>query len=98
MQDAWEHEVGEWKQEKRKILNAMTAPSGAIVDLSETRGMHLDRPTFKTHFMDKQDVIYARVIMEYNRPLTTSHKYNLIQAFSKAAQEFQDVVIYLKQI
>lgn len=94
MNQAWEHDAGEWKQEKRKILNAMTAPSGTAIDITETKSMYLQRPVFETHFMDKEDVVYAREVMEYNRPLTMSHRKNLIEVFAKAAQEFQDVVSF----
>lgn len=90
----WKHELGEWKQEKRKILNSMVAPSGNLIDISKT-SMFLDPSSqvYHTTLLDKQEAIYANKVIEYNKSLTLANfRSNLVEIFSSAAEEFQDKV------
>lgn len=83
--------LDEWKQEKRKILNAMVTQAGVPIEVAESKSIFLPR-IVETNFMEKQEVVYATKVMEYNKPSASSQKAHLVNVFAKAAEEFQDSV------
>lgn len=90
---SWKHQMAEWKQEKRKILNAMTAPSGQFIHF--VRPSSLVYPdsvqTVSTNIMGKQEAIFATKIDEYIRTLQEGKpKPNLIKLFATAAEDLRD--------
>lgn len=82
----------EWKQEKRKIINAMAAPSGAFLELDKHRKVYIDPPKINVS-LGPEETIYAAKVHEYNSVVGRSlQKPNLIQSFASAAEEFKDTV------
>ncbi|XP_017780537.1 PREDICTED: nuclear pore complex protein Nup93-like [Nicrophorus vespilloides] len=94
MEQTWEHESGEWKQEKRKILNAMTGPSGNFIDPLKKESMFMESPIVGSMHMTYQEAVYAAKIIELNkRSLRGDPKIDLVSYFAKAAEEFKDTKV-----
>lgn len=92
-EDLWQHQIAEWQVEKRKMLHAMTAPSGSFVDISKHKCIGVEPPPLGTNMLNKQEALYAVKVMEYNLSASWGvQKQNLIQTFAAAAEEYKDSV------
>nr|XP_022911673.1 nuclear pore complex protein Nup93-like [Onthophagus taurus] len=92
-EQAWEHQMGEWKQEKLKILNAMIGPSGNFITLPKQRTLFME-PVVVSSLLDKEEAMYAAKIMEYNMALMREgRKPNPVSLFAKAAEEFKNTKV-----
>lgn len=93
LDDSWNHQQAQWRQEKRKALSAMTAPSGAFIRFSKPAHLlYADSiRTVTTSMMGKQEAIFATKIDEYIRTLQEGKpKPNLIKVFAAAAEDLRD--------
>jgi hypothetical protein len=94
---SWEHQAGEWKQEKRKILNSMIGPSGAFIEVGKPSAIFMERPISIAPNLGVAETLYAAKIMEYNQAIGRSmQKPNLINSFIGVAQELRDAVSIFK--
>lgn len=85
--------MAEWEIEKKKLLYAMTAPSGAFIDVSKHKCMGVEPPPPGTHLLDKLEAMYAVKVMGYNMAATrASQKPNLVHVFAQVAEEYKDNV------
>lgn len=85
--------MAEWEIEKKKLLYAMTAPSGAFIDVTKHKCMGVEPKPPGTHLLDKLEAMYAVKIMDYNLSATrTSRKPNLVHVFGQVAEEYKDTV------
>lgn len=90
---SWEHQAGEWKQEKRKILNSMIGPSGAFLEIAKHPSVFMERPISVAPNLGVAETLYAARVMEYNKTVGRStHKPNLIDGFITATNELRDAV------
>ncbi|XP_043287801.1 nuclear pore complex protein Nup93-like [Venturia canescens] len=85
-----EHMLGEWKQMRYEIINAMTAPSGELVDLRGTPQRTKLAGTTASG-LSNVEMAYAKELQNYNdHVLRGITRPNLFAAFSKAAESFND--------
>ncbi|KRT79461.1 hypothetical protein AMK59_8427, partial [Oryctes borbonicus] len=90
MEQSWEHIQGEWKQEKRKILNAMIGPSGNFITLGKQKPTFVE-PSVGSALMGKEETVYASKLIEYNLALSRGlSKPNAVLFFAKTSEEFND--------
>lgn len=90
---SWEHQAGEWKQEKRKILNSMIGPSGGFIDIDRHSTIYMERPIAIAPHLGVAESIYAAKIMEYNLSLKHSmQRSSLINSFAGIINDFRDAV------
>ncbi|XP_034946888.1 nuclear pore complex protein Nup93-like [Chelonus insularis] len=85
-----EHMLGEWKQMRFEIINAMTAPSGELVDLRGTP-QRTKLAGSMVSSLSNVEMAYAKELQIYNDHISRGiSKPNLFNAFSKAAESFND--------
>ncbi|CAK9828479.1 Nuclear pore complex protein Nup93 [Anthophora retusa] len=85
-----EHMLGEWKQMRFEIINAMTAPSGELVDLRGTP-QRTKLAGSMISGLSSVEVAYVKELQNYNdHVLRGITKPNLFNAFCKAAETFND--------
>ncbi|OAD54318.1 Nuclear pore complex protein Nup93 [Eufriesea mexicana] len=92
-----EHMLGEWKQMRFEIINAMTAPSGELVDLRGTPQRTKLAGSMITG-LSSVEVAYVKELQNYNdhilRGVVKLYDHitrpNLFNAFCKAAESFND--------
>ncbi|XP_023288792.1 nuclear pore complex protein Nup93, partial [Orussus abietinus] len=85
-----EHMLGEWKQMRFEIMNAMTAPSGELVDL---RGIPQRTKLAGSIVsgLSNVEVAYSKELRNYNdHVLRGITRPSLFVAFSKVAESFND--------
>ncbi|XP_050302655.1 nuclear pore complex protein Nup93-like [Anthonomus grandis grandis] len=88
---AWEHQCSEWKQQKRKILNALGGRSGMPIELGKHQSILLERPSAHISHMGPNEMIYASKVIEYNTNLIRGMpKSNLVNVFYGISNEFKD--------
>lgn len=92
--NAWEHQESEWKQEKRKILNAIGGRSGLPIELGRHQSILIEKPKAPISHMGPNEMIYASKVIEYNNDLVRgmSSRPTLVNVFSSVASEFKDAV------
>lgn len=84
--------LSEWNEEKRKIISALTAPSGAPIEMPRRRKIYTAPPRIDIA-MGVEEAVYAAKVHEYNATSgRTIQKINLIELFGNAAKEFHDTV------
>lgn len=85
-----EHMLGEWKQMRFEIINAMTAPSGELVDLRGTP-QRTKLAGSMVSGLSNIEIAYAKELQTYNdHVLRGITRPSLFNAFSKAAESFYD--------
>ena len=85
-----EHMLGEWKQMRFEIINAMTAPSGELVDLRGTP-QRTKLAGSMVSGLSSVEVAYVKELQSYNdHVLRGITRPNLFNAFCKAAESFND--------
>ncbi|KAI4486446.1 hypothetical protein M0804_005816 [Polistes exclamans] len=85
-----EHILGEWKQMRFEIINAMTAPSGELVDLRGTP-QRTKLAGSMVSGLSNVEVAYAKELQNYNEHvLRGSIRPNLFNTFCKASESFND--------
>ncbi|XP_076242702.1 nuclear pore complex protein Nup93 [Calliopsis andreniformis] len=85
-----EHMLGEWKQMRFEIINAMTAPSGELVDLRGTP-QRTKLAGSMISGLSSVEVAYVKELQKYNdHVLKGITKRNLFTAFHTAAESFND--------
>ncbi|GLV42360.1 Nucleoporin 93kD-1 [Carabus blaptoides fortunei] len=90
----WEHINSEWKQEKRKILNAMIGPSQNFLDIRKHDVFQTTQDRSVPSTLSYQEQIYVRHIIDYNKMIVTgSTKPVLVTLLSKAAEQFKDTKV-----
>lgn len=99
---SWEHQRAEWSQERRKLISAMSAPSGEFVNVPKESHVYIN-PPLKPNLLGLQENVYATKLAEYNRNVIRGgQKPNLIEEFATVAQEFKDTVripnVYLQKL
>ncbi|XP_015127449.1 nuclear pore complex protein Nup93 [Diachasma alloeum] len=85
-----EHMLGEWKQMRFEIINAMTAPSGELVDL---RGIpqRTKLAGSMVSGLSNIETAYAKELQVYNdHVLRGISRPSLFNVFSRAAETFND--------
>ncbi|KAL6261107.1 hypothetical protein P5V15_008637 [Pogonomyrmex californicus] len=85
-----EHMLGEWKQMRFEIINAMTAPSGELVDL---RGapQRTKLAGSMVSGLSSVEVAYVKELQTYNdHVLRGVTRPSLFNAFCKASESFND--------
>ncbi|KOC66137.1 Nuclear pore complex protein Nup93 [Habropoda laboriosa] len=88
-----EHMLGEWKQMRFEIINAMTAPSGELVDLRGTP-QRTKLAGSMVSGLSSVEVAYVKELQNYNdHVLRGITRPNLFNAFCKAAKTFNDTKI-----
>lgn len=89
----WEHVNSEWKQEKRKILNAMMGPSQNFLDIRKYDVMPFPQDRSIPSTLSHQEKIYSRHIMDYNKMLVKgATKPVLVNLLAGAAEQIKDSV------
>lgn len=84
---------GEWKQEKRKILNAMIAPSNAFIEVDKKKSVFIEKAPAPSPGLGPEEAVYASKVYEFNNYSSKAvQKPNLVHVFAKAAEEFKDNV------
>lgn len=92
--NVWEHQAAEWKQQKRKILNALGGRSGLPIELGKHQSILMERPVAPLSRMGPNEMIYASKIMEYNNDLVRRlPKPNLVNEFCGILNEFKDAKV-----
>ncbi|KAL3282768.1 hypothetical protein HHI36_005935 [Cryptolaemus montrouzieri] len=92
--NAWEHQAGEWKQEKRKILNSMIAPSGSFLELGSNKSIFMEPSAPTAPFLGVSETLYATKIIEYNNSVAkNSQQQDLVSIFMKISQDFKDAKV-----
>lgn len=85
-----EHMLGEWKQMRFEIINAMTAPSGELVDLRGTP-QRTKLAGSMVSALSNIEIAYAKELQIYNdHVLRGITRPSLFNSFSKAAETFND--------
>ncbi|XP_014473557.1 PREDICTED: nuclear pore complex protein Nup93-like [Dinoponera quadriceps] len=85
-----EHMLGEWKQMRYEIINAMTAPSGELVDLRGTP-QRTKLAGSMVSGLSNIEVAYVKEIQTYNdHVLRGITRPSLFTAFCKASESFND--------
>ncbi|XP_051169702.1 nuclear pore complex protein Nup93-like [Leptopilina boulardi] len=85
-----EHILGEWKQMRYEIMNAMTAPSGDLVDLRGTP-QRTKLAGSMISGLSSMEVAYAKELQNYNdHVLRGVTRPSLFTLFAKAAEAFND--------
>ncbi|KAL2718929.1 nuclear pore complex protein Nup93-like [Vespula squamosa] len=85
-----EHILGEWKQMRFEIINAMTAPSGELVDLRGTP-QRTKLAGSMVSGLSNVEVAYAKELQNYNEHvLRGTTRPNLFNIFCKASESFND--------
>lgn len=90
---AWEHQAGEWKQEKRKILYAMGGHCGALVETGKPLSIMHEKSVARPPNLGPIETLYACKIIDYNTKVNQGvQKPNLVDVFSNLSNEFKDAV------
>ncbi|CAL7944031.1 unnamed protein product [Xylocopa violacea] len=85
-----EHMLGEWKQMRFEIINAMTAPSGELVDLRGTP-QRTKLAGSMVSGLSSIEVAYVKELQNYNEHVLKGiTRPNLFNAFCKAVESFND--------
>ncbi|XP_060518052.1 nuclear pore complex protein Nup93 [Cylas formicarius] len=93
-ENAWEHQSGEWKQQKRKILSALGGRSGLPIEIGKHQSIIMEKPSIPIGQLGPIETIYASKIMEYNKAIVTGvPKPNLVQMFLDVANQFKDAKV-----
>lgn len=91
----WEHIIGDWKQEKIKLMNALIGPSQNWIDIRkgpEQTILNESTSRVKSN-LNSQEMAYACEVYEYNKlVIAGGHRPNLVERFSKIATQFNDTV------
>lgn len=91
-EQCFDHMKADWKQEKRKIINAMAAPSGALIEMDRHRNVYIEPPNIDVN-LGPEEIVYACKVHEYNAAVGRSlNKINLVDVFASAADDFKDTV------
>ncbi|CAH0556800.1 unnamed protein product [Brassicogethes aeneus] len=91
---AWEHQSGEWKQEKRKILYAMGGHSGGLIENVKPLSIMHERSFSTAPNLGPIETIYFAKVKEYNTSVKRDlQKPNLVDIFLKVANEFKDAKV-----
>lgn len=91
-EQCFEHMKAEWKQEKRKIISAMAAPSGAFLEMDRHRKVYIEPPNIDVN-LGPEETVFAGKVHEFNATAGRSlQKIDLVQVFANTAQEFKDTV------
>lgn len=89
----WQHQIGEWKQEKRKIQNCMTSKSSCFTEMERRPHLYLKPHVSLTPNLGVAESLYAAKIMEYNQAIgKKTQKVNLINSFLNVATELKEAV------
>lgn len=92
-EQCFEHMQADWKQDKRRIISAMAAPSGAFIEMDRHRKLYVEPPSIDVT-LGPEETIYAAKVHEFNASIGRSlQKLNLVQVFATAAEEFKDTVV-----
>lgn len=92
-QTSWEHQEAEWKQEKRKILNALGANSGVFIEMGKQTNL-IERPAPVIANLGPAETIYVSQIIDYNKAIERGiQKPNLVNVLSCIANEFRDAKV-----
>ncbi|XP_001607183.1 nuclear pore complex protein Nup93 [Nasonia vitripennis] len=84
-----EHTLGEWKQMRFEIMNAMTAPSGELVDLRGTP--QRTKLAGSMTSLSQVESAYAKELQNYNEHVLKGvTRPSLFTSFAKAAESFND--------
>lgn len=93
----WEHILHDWKQEKIKLMNALIGPSQNWIDIRkgpEQTVLNEAIARGKSN-LSNQEMAYACEVYEYNKLVLSGElRPNLVERFSKIAQQFNDTVEY----
>lgn len=93
----WEHILNDWKQEKIKLMNALIGPSQNWIDIRkgpEQTVLNEAIARGKSN-LSSQEMAYACEVYEYNKLVIAGGlRPNLVERFSKIAQQFNDTVQY----
>ncbi|XP_018336593.1 nuclear pore complex protein Nup93-like [Agrilus planipennis] len=93
-QHSWEHELGEWKEEKRKILNAMLGPSENFIDIGKHTSVFMEPPALGATALGYYESVYASKIIEYNRAIIRgTFRPHLVESLINAASEFKETKV-----
>lgn len=85
-----EHMLGEWKQMRFEIMNAMTAPSGELVDLRGTP-QRTKLAGSMISGLSNVEIAYVKELKDYNKHvLYNISRPNLFSCFTKAAESLND--------
>ena len=85
-----EHMLGEWKQIRFEIINAMTAPSGELVDLRGTP-QRTKLAGSMISGLSNIEIAYAKELQNYNdHVLRGITRPSLFVSFAKASESFND--------
>ncbi|XP_011499100.1 PREDICTED: nuclear pore complex protein Nup93-like [Ceratosolen solmsi marchali] len=85
-----EHTLGEWKQMRFEIMNAMTAPSGELVDLRGTP-QRTKVDGLMINYLSNIEAAYVRELQNYNEQILKGViRPFLFTIFTKAAETFYD--------
>lgn len=85
-----EHMLGEWKQMRFEIINAMTAPSGELVDLRGTP-QRTKLAGSMVSGLSSIEVAYVKELQNYNdHVLRGITRPSLFTSFCKASESFND--------
>ncbi|CAG9768838.1 unnamed protein product [Ceutorhynchus assimilis] len=89
---AWAHQQSQWKQEKMKIISALSGNSGLAVKFGKSQTVFIKNRPAPLAQMPPNEKIYACKVIEYNTSLVRglSSKTNLINVFENVAAEFKD--------
>lgn len=89
----WEHIIGDWKQEKIKLMNALIGPSQNWIDIRKCPEQTvLNESTARVRSnLNSQEMAYACEVYEFNKLVIAGERRpNLVERFSKIATQFND--------
>lgn len=90
---SWQHQIGEWKQEKRKVQNCMVSKSSVFMEMERRPNLYLQPHVSLTPNLGVAESLYAAKIMEYNQAIgRKTQKVNLINSFLNVAIELKQAV------
>lgn len=91
----WDHILSDWKLEKIKLMNALIGPSQNWIDIRkgpEQTVLNESIARGKSN-LNNQEMAYACEVYEYNKIVISGGlRPNLVERFSKIAQQFNDTV------
>lgn len=91
----WEHVLGDWKQEKIKLMNALIGPSQNWLDIRKGPEQTILNETASRgrSNLNNQEIAYACEVFEYNKLIIGGYRRpNLVENFTKIAAQFNDTV------
>lgn len=90
---AFEHENGEWKQHKRKILSALSGHAGPLIEMGQHFNILMEKPIRVVTNLGPIESIYVSKIIDYNTSVARGiQKPNLVTVFYNTVNEFKDSV------